>query len=112
MIDQVLMSAPRAIHHWIRDGMTTEAVRSHTGFQSISELWDAYNNDLRAEEMAQEDMYMSPDERQHEEDVLDVWEEFGSYLQEFVPPSEYALEVERLMPLIKFQQQAQRSAAG
>ena len=43
---------------------------------------------------------MSPDERQREEDVDAVWREFGDYMREYVQPSEYHEEIERLLPLI------------
>ncbi|RVL87693.1 hypothetical protein CN140_01810 [Sinorhizobium meliloti] len=112
MIQQQMMSPSWALYYWREHGMTIKNVLRHTGFRSINELHVEHEYDLGADEMAKEDLMMSPEERQREEDVEAVWQEFGDYMREMVPPSEYDLEIERLLPLIQMRQQAQRTAAG
>jgi len=100
MIKQQLMSPAIALYNWRENGMSMEKVLSHTGFTRWSELYDELSDQLESTELALQDHMMSPEERQREEDVEAVWQEFGDYMREFVPPSEYELEIERLLPLV------------
>lgn len=100
MIKQVMMSPAMALHHWAVNKMSISKVLSHTGFATLGGLHDQYMEDLYNHLMALEDKYMSPADRQREEDVDAVWSEFGDYIREFVEPSEYQEEIERLLPLI------------
>jgi len=110
MIKQVMMSPAVALHHWAVNKMSIAKVLSHTGFRSTGELYDHYLEDLQNRLIALEDKMMSPEERQHEENVDAVWREFGSYMREFVQPSEYLEEIERLLPLIEATRQIEASA--
>lgn len=110
MIRQQMMSPAVALHHWAVDTMTIDKVLSHTGFRCLGELYDRYLEDLQNHLMALEDKYMTPEERQREEDVDKVWLEFGDYMREFVQPSEYHEEIERLLPLIKTTRQIEDAA--
>ncbi|MBY5684807.1 hypothetical protein HFO32_22045 [Rhizobium leguminosarum] len=112
MIKQVMMGPSKALHHWAVSKMTIGNVLSQTGYSNIQALHAEYAYELAAEEMAREDMMMSPAERQHEADVEEVWEQFSDFLKEMVPPAEYDLEIERLLPLVQMRQQAQRTAAA
>lgn len=105
MIKQVMMSPAMALYHWRVNGMSMDKVLSHTGFKRWSDVYSEHIYDLLAEEAAQDDMRMTPEQREHEEDVALVWEEFGDFIKEFVPPSEYDAEIERLMPLVKMPHQ-------
>jgi hypothetical protein len=100
MIKQVMMSPAVALHHWAVNGMSIAKVLSHTGFSTTGELYDQYLEDLQNHLAALEDKFMSTEEQQHEEDVEQVWKEFGDYMREFVQPSEYLEEIDRLLPLI------------
>lgn len=100
MIKQQMMSPAVALHHWAVNKMSIAKVLSHTGFRSTGEVYDRYLEDLENRLMALEDKCMSPQERQREEDVEQVWREFGGYMREFVQPSEYLEEIDRLLPLI------------
>jgi hypothetical protein len=100
MIKQVYMSPSKALHHWIVDSMTIEQVLSQTGYTRWSDLSADHIDALESTEFARQDLMMSPEERQREEDVEAVWTEFGDYMREMVPPGEYELEIERLLPLI------------
>lgn len=110
MIKQVLMSPAKALYCWREKGMSMEAVLSHTDFSRWSDLHDEYIYDLIAQEWAEDDMRMTPEERQREEDVEAIWDEFADYMKEFVPPAEYEDEIERLLPLIKTTRQMQDAA--
>ncbi|WP_322886521.1 hypothetical protein U8C31_18320 [Sinorhizobium medicae] len=112
MIKQQMMSPANALHHWAVDGMSVAQVLSHTGFSTIGELYVEYTDALEKREMAEQDMYMSPDERQREEDTEEVWEQCGDYLREMVPPHEYDAEIERLIPLIRAKRQYHQAAAS
>lgn len=101
MIKQQLMSPSKALYHWLVDGMSMEQVLTQTGYTRWSDLSADHVEALESEEMARQDRMMSPGERQREEDVEALWSEFGDYLREFVPPSEYQDEIERLLPLVK-----------
>lgn len=101
MIRQVMMSPAVALHHWAVNGMSIANVLSHTGYATTGALYDQYLEDLQNHLLALEDKFMSPEDRQREEDIDAVWDEFGSYMKEFVHPSEYLEEIERLLPLIK-----------
>jgi hypothetical protein len=100
MIMQVMMSPAVALHHWAVNNMSIAKVLSHTGYTTVGALYEQYLEDLENRLAAMEDKYMSPDERQAEEDRDTVWDEFGDYIREFVPPAEYDDEIERLLPLI------------
>ena len=100
MIKQVMMSPAMALYHWRENKMSIDKVLSHTGFKRWSDLHEEYVYDQIAREWAEDDMLMTPQERQREEDVEAVWTEFGDYLREMVPPSQYELEIERLLPLV------------
>lgn len=110
MIRQQLMSPSKALYCWREKGMSMDKVLSHTGFTRWSELFAEHTYDLIAEEMAKADMMMTPEERQREEDVVEVWNEFGDYLREMVPPSDYEEEIERLLPLVRTTRQIQDAA--
>lgn len=110
MIRQQMMSPAIALYHWRENGMSIDKVLSHTGFRGFAELYDEYICDLIAQERAEEDMMMTPADHDREEDVAEVWVEFGDYLKEMVPPDEYDLEIERLMPLVKKTQQIKNAA--
>ena len=100
MIKQVMMSPSVALYFWREKGMSMDKVLSHTGFKRWSDVYSEYIYDILAEEAAQDDMRMSPEEREREENVELVWEEFGDYIREMVPPDEYEAEIERLLPLV------------
>ena len=104
------MSPAIALYHWRVNRMSIRNVLSHTGFRSIADLYDAYTEELESNEMALQDRMMSPDERQREEDIEAVWCEFGDYLREFVHPSEYQDEIERLLQLVKTTRQIENAA--
>ena len=110
MIKQVYMSPSKALHHWIVDGMTIEHVLSQTGYTRWADLSADHIDALESTEFARQDHMMSPEERQREEDVEAVWTEFGDYMREMVPPSEYELEIERLLPLIVATRQIEDAA--
>lgn len=110
MIKQVMMSPAVALHHWAVNGMSIAKVLSHTGYATTGALYDQYLEDLQNHLAALEDKFMSPEELQREEDVDAVWAEFGSYMKEFVEPSEYQEEIERLLPLIKATRQIETAA--
>ncbi|TAX58902.1 hypothetical protein ELI02_02050 [Rhizobium leguminosarum] len=110
MIKQQLMSPAVALYHWRVHGMSMAQVLSHTGYVRWSDLAADHDEALANEETAQQDMLMSPEERQREEDVEAVWQQFGDYLREMVPPPEYDDEIERLLPLIKKTRQMQNAA--
>ncbi len=110
MIRQVYMSPSKALYHWIVDGMTMEQVLSQTGYTRWADLSADHIDALESTELALQDCMMSPEERQHEEDVDAVWIEFGDYMREMVPPDEYELEIERLLPLIVATRQIEDAA--
>lgn len=110
MIRQQMMSPAIALYFWREKGMSIEKVLSHTGFTGFAELYDEYICDLIAQERAEEDFLMSPEEHQREEDVASLWAEFGDYMKEFVPPDEYDLEIDRLLPLVKKTRQIREAA--
>lgn len=110
MIKQQFMSPAIALYYWRERGMSIDKVLSHTGFTSLSELHNEHLHDLIAEEWARDDMLMTPEERQREEDVEAIWSEFGNYMKEFVPPDEYADEIERLLPLVQMTRQVKDAA--
>lgn len=110
MIKQVIMSPGVALYHWREKRLTIEQVLSHTGFRSIGGLYDLYNEELESTEMAMQDRMMMPEDHQREEDVEAVWDEFGDYMKEFVPPSAYEAEIERLLPLVAMTRQINDSA--
>ncbi|MBB4104391.1 hypothetical protein [Allorhizobium borbori] len=95
------MSPSVALYFWREKGMSMDKVLSHTGFKRLADLHEELIYDLLAQEWAEDDMRMTPEQREHEELVEATWEEFGDYIREFVPPDEYDQEVERLLPLIK-----------
>lgn len=104
------MSPAVALYHWRVHGMSMDKVLSHTGYVRWADLAADHAEAMANEEIAMQDMMMSPDERQREEDVEAVWERCGDYLREMVPPSEYQDEIERLLPLIKKTRQMQDAA--
>lgn len=104
------MSPSKALYHWLFDGMTMEQVLLHTGYSRWSDLATDHIDQLESTEMARQDRMMSPDERQREADVEAVWQEFGDFMKEFVPPSEYEDEIERLLPLVIATRQMQAAA--
>lgn len=110
MIKQQMMSPAVALFYWREKGMSIEKVLSHTGFPGFAELYDEYICDLIAQERAEDDVLMSPEDHDREEDAAEVWVEFGDYMREFVPPDEYDDEVERLLPLIKKTRQIREAA--
>ena len=110
MIKQQMMSPAVALMHWRENGMSMAQVLSHTGYVRWSDLAADHAEALENEEIAKQDRLMSPDERQREEDVEAVWDRHGDYLREFVSPSEYDEEIERLLPLIKKTRQMQNAA--
>lgn len=110
MIKQQMMSPSKALYHWLVDGMTMKQVLSQTGYTRWADLAADHVDALESEEMARQDRMMSPGERQREEDVEALWSEFGDYLREFVPPSEYQDEIERLLPLVKTTRQMENTA--
>lgn len=110
MIKQQMMSPAIALYHWRENRMSIDKVFSHTGYTSLSELHGEYIYDLIAQEWAEDDMQMTAEDHQREEDVAEVWSEFGDYLKEMVPPDEYDLEIERLLPLIENTRQLKASA--
>ncbi len=110
MIRQVMMSPAVALHHWAVNGMSIARVLSHTGYATTGALYDQYLEDLQNHLLALEDKFMSPEDRQREEDVDAVWQQFGDYMREFVQPSEYLEEIERLLPLIETTRQIENSA--
>ena len=110
MIKQVMMSPSVALYFWREKGMSMDKVLSHTGFKRWSDVYSEYIYDILAEEAAQDDMRMTPEQREYEENVEATWEEFGDYIREFVPPDEYDLEIERLLPLVKMTRQMQDAA--
>lgn len=107
MIKQVMMSPSVALYFWREKGMSMDKVLSHTGFKRWSDVYSEYIYDILAEEAAQDDMRMTPEQREYEENVEATWEEFGDYIREFVPPDEYDLEIERLLPIVKMTRQMQ-----
>lgn len=109
MIRQQLMSPAVALYHWRANGMSIDKVMSHTGFKCLSDLYDEYIYDLIAQEWAEDDMRMTDEDHQREEDIELVWSEFGDFIREFVPPDEYDSEIERLMPLVKMTHQILKS---
>ena len=100
MIKQQLMSPAIALYNWRENGMSMEKVLSHTGFTRWSELYDELSDQLESTELALQDRMMSPEDHQREEDVEAVWQEFGDYMREFVPPAEYQDEIDRPLPLV------------
>ncbi|KAB1086164.1 hypothetical protein F4V91_06785 [Neorhizobium galegae] len=110
MIKQQVMSPAVALYHWRENGMSIEKVLSQTCFTSIGELYQTFDDDMKNEQAAVAERMMSPDERQREEDVDATWVDFGDYLREFVPPSEYQDEIERLLPLTKTTRQIKAAA--
>lgn len=110
MIKQQMMSPAVALHHWAVNNMPIANVLSHTGFRCLGELYDRYLEDLQNHLMALEDRHMTQEELQREEDVDQLWKEFGDYMKEFVEPSEYHAEIERLLPLIKTTRQMENAA--
>jgi len=110
MIKQQLMSPAIALYNWRENGMSMEKVLSHTGFTRWSELYDELSDQLESTELALQDRMMSPEDHQREEDVEAVWQEFGDYMREFVPPAEYEDEIERLLPLVKTTRQINDAA--
>lgn len=110
MIKQQLMSPAVALMHWRVHGMSMAQVLSHTGYVRWSDLAADHAEALANEEAAIQDMMMSPEERQREEDVEAVWERHGEFLREFVPPAEYDQETERLLPLVKKTRQQMNAA--
>ena len=110
MIKQVIMSPAIALYHWRVNGMSIDKVLSQTGFRSIGELYDCYNEELESTDMALQDRMMSPEDHQREEDIEELWHEFADYLHEFVPPAEYDMEIERLLPLVIATRQMQAAA--
>jgi hypothetical protein len=110
MIRQQMMSPAIALFHWRENGMSIDKVMSHTGYKCLSDLHDEYIYDLIAEERAQDDFRMTAEDHQREEDVELVWSEFASYMKEFVPPDEYADEIERLLPLVQMTRQIREAA--
>ncbi len=110
MIKQQMMSPAIALMHWRENGMSMDKVLSHTGYVRWSDLAADHQEALQNQEMAVQDMMMSPADRQREDDVEAVWERHGDYLREFIPPAEYDEEIERLLPLIKKTRQLQDAA--
>jgi hypothetical protein len=110
MIKQQLMSPSKALYHWLVYGMSMKQVLSHTGYTRWSELATDHVDQLESRQLAREDRMMSPDERQREEDVEAVWADFGDYMREFVPPSEYQDEIQRLLPLVLSSRQIENAA--
>lgn len=110
MIKQQLMTPAIALHHWAVNNMPIANVLSHTGFRCLGALYDQYLEDLQNYLMSLEDKFMTPEELQREDDVEMVWQEFGSYMREFVQPSEYQEEIERLLPPIKATRQIENAA--
>ncbi len=110
MIKQQLMSPTVALMHWRENKMTMDKVLSHTGYVRWSDLASDHSEALENEEIATQDMMMSPADRQREEDVEAVWERHGDYLREFIPPAEYDEEIERLLPLVKKTRQQMNAA--
>ncbi|MDX0503622.1 hypothetical protein GOC80_13400 [Sinorhizobium medicae] len=100
MIKQQMMSPAVALYHWRVHGMSMAQVLSHTGYVRWSDLAADHAEALENQENAMQNMLMSPEERQREEDVEALWERYGDYLREMVPPAEYADEIERLLPVI------------
>ena len=110
MIKQVMMSPSVALYCWREKGMSMDKVLSHTGFKRLADLHEELIYDLLAQEWTEDDMRMTPEQREHEENVEAVWEEFGDYLREMVLPDEYEAEIERLLPLVKMTRQMQDAA--
>lgn len=110
MIKQVYVSPAKALYHWIVDGMTMEQVLSQTGYTKWSDLSADHIDALESTELALQDRIMTHEDHQREEDVDAVWSEFGDYLREMVPPGEYELEIERLLPLIVATRQIEDAA--
>lgn len=110
MIKQQFMSPAMALYYWREKKMSIDKVLSHTGFCSIGELYETFNEEQESTDAARLDRMMSPAELQREEDVEAVWAEFGDYMREMVPPSEYQDEIERLLPLIKTTRQIENAA--
>lgn len=110
MIKQQFMSPSVALYHWRENGMSIDKVLSHTGFKSLLALYDEHRYDLIAQEWAEDDFRMTAEDHQREEDVELVWSEFASYMKEFVPPDEYDLEIDRLLPLVKKTRQIKKAA--
>ena len=110
MIKQVMMSPSVALYCWREKGMSMDKVLSHTGFKHLADLHEELIYDLLAQEWTEDDMRMTPEQREHEENVEAVWEEFGDYLREMVLPDKYEAEIERLLPLVKMTRQMQDAA--
>lgn len=110
MIKQQMMSPALALYHWLVHGMSMAQVLSHTDYARWSDLAADHSEALQNQEMAVQDMMMSPEERQREEDVEAVWERHGDYLREFIPPTEYGEEIERLLSLKKNTRQQMNAA--
>jgi len=110
MIKQQMMSPAVALRHWAVNKMSIAKVLSHTGFATTGALYDQYVEDLENRLAALEDRHMTPEELQREEDVDQLWKEFGDYMREFVQPSEYQEEIERMLPLIKMTRQMETAA--
>jgi len=106
MIKQQLMSPAVALMHWRENKMSVDKVLSHTGYVRWSDLAADHAEALENQETAMQDLLMSPEEREREEDVAEVWDQHGDFLREFVPPAEYDDEIERLLPLIKSTRQS------
>lgn len=110
MIKQQTMSPAVALVHWREYGMSMDKVVSHTGYARWSDLASDHQEALQNQEIAVQDMLMSSADRQREEDVEAVWDQHGDFLREFVPPSEYDDEIERLLPLVKKTRQQMNAA--
>jgi len=110
MIKQQLMSPAVALYHWRENKMSMDKVLSHTGYSRWSDLAADHAEAIENQKIVMQDMMMSPADRQREEDVDAVWREFGDYMREMVPPSDYPIEIERLLPLIVATRQIEDAA--
>ena len=112
MSAELLLTPQQAIQRWLVQGLDQDDVLPFTGYRSIFALYQAYMEDQANWQMAKADALMTAADLEREDDVREVWETFGDYLREHLYPAEYDDEINRLIPLIKKRQQAQRVAAS
>ncbi|KPF43032.1 hypothetical protein [Rhizobium sp. AAP43] len=112
MSTELLLTPQQAIQRWLVQGLDYDDVLPFTGFRSLYALYEAYLEDQENWRAVNRDMDMTAGDMEREDDIREVWDTFGDYLRENLYPAEYDEEVQRLIPLIKKRQQAQRVAAS
>jgi hypothetical protein len=112
MSTELLLTPQQAIQRWLVQGLDQDDVLPFTDYRSIYALYEAYMEDQENWRAVKRDMAMTAAELGREDDVREVWETFGDYLREHLYPAEYDDEINRLIPLIKKRQQAQRETAS